>query len=380
MIIQGSFKSDNESANQLPSNKFIKPTYYSRKTNTPNITVKDNTRVYPHTIEGVQVIQRRLIDFTQEAKEINLPKFDSKATVNQFKNTFSDLSGKDNSNLKFNKEKSTSNHKDGRYLLPKSEIANNRKFVRKNIKTTFSNDSNSDLFSWGMKLVDKTLISSSSSSQSEKTAISNAISFSESNLQESNKNCYTFEENLKKFNEKNSIPNNTQSLNSQQTLSQDFLEAFSKKTTIKIPADKLNDEGYKLLQLKKIRKRNFKDNKSTMRAELYSEDNLQSLGFYDNKKIKQHHSVKRTYESDTLYTDPQTFKNHSFKIYKDRDIGMDAKWQSYLRESYADEDVPSDDDNISNAINYSYIQLWEGITQIKNRETDKIRNIALRDT
>lgn len=186
-----------------------------------------------------------------------------------------------------------------------------------------------------------------------------------------------------------------------QTVTESLLEGFDKKANFFIPPDRTNDEKFKLLALKKIRKFNFKDNKSVSHAEIKNaiegkpsynyiqnsnqdypmDDESQSItdsNIFGMKRKKMAHSVKRFYASDISFTDPATSKTKEFKIYKDSDIGIGEHWQQFLHNSNADEDVPSDDELVNRARKHCLDNLWEAcLTVFKNKEFDKIHNLYL---
>jgi hypothetical protein len=183
--------------------------------------------------------------------------------------------------------------------------------------------------------------------------------------------------------------------NSQQTVTESLLDGFDKKANFFIPAERSHDEKFKLLALRKVRKFQFKDNKSISNAEIknsegspaedctmnYMNCEPQSTIEYDlftMKRKKVAHSVKRIYASEIQFTDPLTQAKRNFKIFKDGEIGFGDHWQKYLHTSAADEDVPSDDELLKRAKRHTEDHLLEAMnTVFIRKEFEKISNLHL---
>ena len=180
--------------------------------------------------------------------------------------------------------------------------------------------------------------------------------------------------------------------NSQQTVTESLLDGFEKKANFFIPAERSHDEKFKLLALRKVRKFQFKDNKSISNAEIKNSEGCpaedctmnyepQSTIDYDlftMKRKKVAHSVKRIYASEIQFTDPLTQVKRNFKIFKDGEIGFGDHWQKFLHTSAGDEDVPSDDELLIRAKKHTLDHLWEAMNTVFTRkEFDKISNLHL---
>jgi hypothetical protein len=186
-----------------------------------------------------------------------------------------------------------------------------------------------------------------------------------------------------------------------QTVTESLLDGFDKKANFFIPPERSNDEKFKLLALRKVRKYNFKDNKSVSNADIKNavdgkpsqnftqnsyydypmEDESQNItdcNIFGMKRKKIAHSVKRVYASDITFTDPISFQKKEFKIYKDTEIGFGEHWQQFLHNSNGDEDVPSDDELLARAQKHCLDNLWEACnTVFTKKEFDKIHNLYL---
>ena len=96
-----------------------------------------------------------------------------------------------------------------------------------------------------------------------------------------------------------------------------------------------------------------------------------------NRKRKIVHSVKKIYASEIDLVDPLTFQTKKFRIFKDSDIGINEDWQKYLKESKADEDIPTDEELINNATKFVHNNLLESITYLyNNRDSNAVNNIC----
>jgi hypothetical protein len=203
---------------------------------------------------------------------------------------------------------------------------------------------------------------------------------------------------------------------SQQSLTESFME----KTNFYIPAERTNDEKFKLLALKNIRKPQFKDNRSISNADMtgvprtnlqpnlnsnpflqgtceltlpattvfntnqyYKEcfnsddepETMQQNPLYNQKKKKVAHSVKRHYMSTINFTESETGNKKSFYIYKDGERGFSHKWQQMIRPVTMDEDVPSDEDVISNGTRRNLDELMQACQLVMvQKRIDLVRN------
>jgi hypothetical protein len=170
---------------------------------------------------------------------------------------------------------------------------------------------------------------------------------------------------------------------SQATVNDSLIDNFNNKTNILIPHDKVDNEYYKLLAVKKLKKPSFKDNKSTTRRPLFKADQDENSriqeqelinNLFNGKRKKVIHSQKRTYASHIQFTDPMNGDKKNFQLFKDADIGFNVNWQKYLQESKADEDVPSDDELIIQANKFSLMELKESFKLVKE-EYHQVHNI-----
>lgn len=380
--------------------------YECQATQTKNHYQHNSKIFHSEFIETVSTT-RKFISTPIKKQKLAENENDSKQTVldsntfynyNKFNNPFltntclkfeNDETNKENSNIKSNlfsslsplsaKGGSDSNASSG-FKMPvkKLEFSNNLKdgkyeSVRLNLQKTFNCD-NTNVFSktrQDRKQFHHPLISSSESSVNDDSLISKKENNS-SNEKD------TMLENIREIKMES---NNSQQTNS--SLPESLLDELVKKTFFNIPKEKTNDEKYKILALKKIRKSTHKDNKSTTKVDVRmrtteeeTPDSIIQCNLF-NRKRKIVHSVKKIYASEIELKDPLTSNTKKFRIFKDCDIGINEEWQKYLKESKADEDVPTDDELLNNATAFVHNNLIESISYLyNNRDSNILNNIC----
>jgi hypothetical protein len=306
-------------------------------------------------------------------------------TCHKFEN---EDNNKENSNIKSNlfssqsplssKKESDSNTSSGfKMPIKKLEFSNNLKdgkyeSVRVNLQKTFNNDTSHVLpkINQERRQFHHPLISSSESSSQDDT-------FNSKNENISSNEKEIMLENIRD----NKMTSNSQLSNL--SVPESLLEGLARKTFFNIPREKTNDEKYKILALKKIRKSTHKDNKSTSKLDVnmknsqedYPESMLQCNLLNRRRKII--HSVKKICASEIALIDPVSSDTKKFRIFKDCDIGINQDWQKYLKESKADEDVPTDEELLSNATSFVHNNIQESITYLyNNRDSNMVNNIC----
>ena len=302
-----------------------------------------------------------------------------------------DESNKENSNIKSNlfssesplteKEESDSNPSSG-FKIPKKklEFSNNLKqgkyeSVRLNLQKTFNIESSSQFFKSKQEtqIFNHSLISSSEKSSSQDNTF---ISKNDNNTSNEKEVMLDHMKEIRMcMSNQPSQTSNTESL----------VEGLTKKAVFTIPREKTNDEKYKILAIKKIRKSTYKDNKSTTKVDVlmkncerkddYPESMIQ-CNLFDRKR-KLIHSVKKIYASEIAFVNAESKETKKFRLYKDSDIGINSDWQKYLKESRADEDVLTDEELVTNATAHVHRNLMESITFLRsNTDSDVIHNFC----
>jgi hypothetical protein len=381
--------------------------------------------------------QKKLIFTPFNKEEVNenenLNENESKQTVNNFNNNIfknfqssftnnknvnnwllsnQDESNKENSNLLMNKSKVFSSdssneereiHSESSFKIPRKSIFNedNKNLfnsVRVNLQLSFNSSkgsiSNNNFFDKNREnVLTTTLISSSSASSQSQQSQNESMNMSEDKREN------------KEDNEKKELVSSHQDnylIQIEDSSQQSLVEGLNNKFNILVPQEKTNDEKYKLLALRKVRKFNFKDTKSVSNADilkcstgsaatdqisnnLHLNNNFTSEGpqsmleynFFSEKRKKIAHSVKKLYASEVLFTNPVNQEKKAFKIYKDHEIGFGEYWQKFIRETKEDEDVPSDDELLQRAAKHNQDNLMEAFTQVmKEKKFDLVHNIS----
>lgn len=209
------------------------------------------------------------------------------------------------------------------------------------------------------KFVNKTIISSSSSSNNTNNSQSNYSPFipTQQTITESFLDGFSNKSNVNNVNNDNKTE--TISMTNSQVLKSNFV----------INPNKLDEEKYKLLQIKKVRKETFKDNKSASKVNMDIEyEDLITQNQFNQKRKKMVHSVKRVYASEIVFTDSLTNEKKAFRIYKDSETGINEYWQQFIKESQGDEDVPSDEELIQKATKHNLDNLLLEMERLRNRK------------
>ncbi len=407
---------------------FNESTYSKKDTQRKKFTEED----YP---SGGMPTQKKLA-FTPLRKEEE--NFESKQTLNNFsfpilkdfqqprgqiKNNFnnydSNESNKENSSLRSNSNLtngsilnsifSSENRKDmfssnsgfkipaKKSIIPEeTENKNQFNMIKKNLQLSFTNRDSSVLFENQNRNYTTTIISNSNSSSasqnfensrnsqnfeiSQENFSDSEISIENSNFnQEKTKILWGDTQSTKNSQRNQFLP--PEISESQKTISESLLENFNNKSIL-IPREKKNDENYKLLAIKKVRKHIFKHNKSTSHNDVLMDCEPTSMlecKMFTEKRKKLAHSVKKVYASEIFLTDPLTNQKHSFRIYQDVDIGMTSQWQQYIRTSQGDEDVPSDEEQIQRAERHNLEEFGQALHAIfVEKRHDLIQNLPMR--
>ena len=114
-----------------------------------------------------------------------------------------------------------------------------------------------------------------------------------------------------------------------------------------VPLSKKDDEKYKILKMKQMKRVSMPSNKSVRK---FAED------------IEPKYEHKKKGESE------------AFMVFRDKDIGIYEYWQAHIHESHNDEDVETDDEQKKIARNFSISEVKEGLEYIKNNGNDAFVN------
>ena len=146
----------------------------------------------------------------------------------------------------------------------------------------------------------------------------------------------------------------------------DFEEKKKKEFILNISSS----EKYSLLKIKKIKENKFSPFNST--SKLFKEENnsfdtdikeniSNQYIYYSLIKRKKISSVKKYFESNISFNGKNNNIKH-FKIFRDCEIGINDKWQKKQVSIFQDDDVNSEDEEISKGKQICIIHLKEAIT------------------
>ena len=142
-----------------------------------------------------------------------------------------------------------------------------------------------------------------------------------------------------------------------------------------VPISQKDNENYKILTMKKMKRKSMPPNKSLRKfAEdmepKYEKEFRVNNSYYKLLKKKIVHSSMRVYSSLFTLGDD---KNHvDFMIYRDKDIGVYEYWQAHIHESRNDEDIETEDDQKKLAGIFVLGEIKEAFSVIKNRNVEDI--------
>ena len=145
-----------------------------------------------------------------------------------------------------------------------------------------------------------------------------------------------------------------------------------------VPLSKKDDEKYKILKMKQMKRVSMPSNKSVRKfAEdiepKYEKEFRIHNAFSSMKKKKPVHSTRRIYFSN-FFLHKKKGESEAFMVFRDKDIGIYEYWQAHIHESHNDEDVETDDEQKKIARNFSISEVKEGLEYIKNNGNDAFVN------
>ena len=145
-----------------------------------------------------------------------------------------------------------------------------------------------------------------------------------------------------------------------------------------VPLSKKDDEKYKILKMKQMKRVSMPSNKSVRKfAEdiepKYEKEFRIHNAFSSMKKKKPVHSTRRIYFSN-FFLHKKKGEKEAFMVFRDKDIGIYEYWQAHIHESHNDEDVETDDEQKKIARNFSISEVKEGLEYIRNNGIDAFVN------
>ena len=136
-----------------------------------------------------------------------------------------------------------------------------------------------------------------------------------------------------------------------------------------MPLSKKDNEKFKILKMKQMKRVSMPPNKSAKKFDedsepIYEKEFRILNSFSTMKKRKPIHSNRRIYSSNfTLYKSKEDIEN--FMIFRDKDIGIYEYWQAHIHEAHNDEDVETDEEQKKVAHNFCISEIKEGLEYIK---------------
>ena len=183
--------------------------------------------------------------------------------------------------------------------------------------------------------------------------------------------------NEKEYNKNNNEISNIKENNEYDTDDIEEIIKYQEKH-LPVPLSKKDDEKYKILKMKQMKRVSMPSNKSVRKfAEdmepKYEKEFRIHNAFSSMKKKKPVHSTRRIYFSN-FFLHRKKGKPEAFMVFRDKDIGIYEYWQAHIHESHNDEDVETDDEQKKIARNFSISEVKEGLEYIKNNGNDAFVN------
>ena len=155
----------------------------------------------------------------------------------------------------------------------------------------------------------------------------------------------------------------------------DFEEKKKKEFILNISSS----EKYSLLKIKKIKENKFSPFNST--SKLFKEENnsfdtdikgniSNQYIYYSIIKRKKISSVKKYFESNISFIGKNN-KIKYFQIYRDCEIGIEENWQKHQTIIFQDDDINSEEDEISKGKQICLVHIKEAITLKKKNRKEK---------
>ena len=137
-----------------------------------------------------------------------------------------------------------------------------------------------------------------------------------------------------------------------------------------VPLNKKDDENFKILTMKKMKRKTMPPNKSVRKfAEdkepLYEKEFRIQNNFCKLLKRKVVHSLRRIYSSNFVLKKGN--KKYDFMIFRDKDIGVYEYWQAHIHEAQNDEDFDTDEEQKKLAKCYTIGEIKEALIYIRDK-------------
>ena len=158
-----------------------------------------------------------------------------------------------------------------------------------------------------------------------------------------------------------------------------WINDFEKKKKNEFILNISSSEKYSLLKIKKIKENKFSPFNST--SKLFKEENnsfdtdikeniSNQYIYYSLIKRKKISSVKKYFESNISFIGKKN-KIKYFQIYRDCEIGIEENWQKHQTIIFQDDDINSEEDEISKGKQICLVHIKEAITLKKKNRKEK---------
>ena len=154
------------------------------------------------------------------------------------------------------------------------------------------------------------------------------------------------------------------------------LEELLKYQEINLPVSlkKKDDENFKLLTIKKMKRKTMPPNKSVRKfAEdiepLYEKEFRIQNNFCTLLKRKVVHSTRRIYSSNFVLKKGK--KDVNFMIFRDKDIGIYEYWQAHIHEAQNDEDFDTDEEQKKLAKCFTLGEIKEALVYVRDKKFEE---------
>ena len=142
------------------------------------------------------------------------------------------------------------------------------------------------------------------------------------------------------------------------------------ESNLPVPIKKKDDESFKILTMRKMKRKTMPPNKSVRKfAEdiepLYEKEFRIQNNYCHLLKRKIVHSLKRIYSSNFVLKKGK--KEYNFMIFTDKDIGIYEYWQAHIHEAQNDEDFDTDEEQKKLAKCFTLGEVKEALAYVRDK-------------
>ena len=142
------------------------------------------------------------------------------------------------------------------------------------------------------------------------------------------------------------------------------------ESNLPVPIKKKDDENFKILTMRKMKRKTMPPNKSVRKfAEdiepLYEKEFRIQNSYCHLLKRKVVHSLRRIYSSNFVLKKGK--KEYNFMIFTDKDIGIYEYWQAHIHEAQNDEDFDTDEEQKKLAMCFTLGEVKEALVYVRDK-------------